>query len=139
MRRYLRHPTQLPLSCQISDQINGLAAGQLADISAGGLCYSARDSIEPGHVMLINIDPPPFSAKGVVVWCKPDASRFKIGVAFADQEDPFSTRMVEQICRIEEYRQRVIAEEGRQISGEQAAYEWIEKYAGDYPAQPQAD
>ncbi|WP_409526113.1 PilZ domain-containing protein [Nitrincola sp. MINF-07-Sa-05] len=135
MRRYLRHSTDMPLTYRIADQAPEISLEHLADISAGGLCFSSNQFIDPGHVMSVNIDPPPFSAKGVVVWCRPDERRFKIGVAFANPEDPFSVRMVDQICRIEEYRQQVMDEEDRHLNSEQAAFEWIEKFAGDYPAQ----
>ena len=41
--------------------------------------------------------------------------------------------MVEQICHIEQYKQDVFEKDGRRLSGEQAALEWIEKYATDFP------
>jgi len=42
-------------------------------------------------------------------------------------------RMIEQICYIEHYRKEVLLNEGRRITSEQAALEWIEKYAQDFP------
>lgn len=41
--------------------------------------------------------------------------------------------MVEQIYQIEEYKKHVMAREGRQLSIEAAAQEWIEKYAAQFP------
>jgi phage tail tape-measure protein len=41
--------------------------------------------------------------------------------------------MVEQLCYIEQYKQMVKTLEDRNISGEEAAMEWIEKYAGEFP------
>ena len=41
--------------------------------------------------------------------------------------------MVEQICHIEQYRREVLKKEGRRLSSEEAASEWIVKYASDFP------
>ena len=43
-------------------------------------------------------------------------------------DDEFSVRMVEQICRIEHYRADQRAH-GRILTSQQAAMEWIERYA----------
>jgi hypothetical protein len=40
---------------------------------------------------------------------------------------------VEQICHIEQYKADVLLSEGRRLNGEQAALEWIEKFARDFP------
>ncbi len=42
-------------------------------------------------------------------------------------------RMVEQVCHIERYRADVLEREGRALTGEQAAEEWIKRYAEDFP------
>ena len=55
-------------------------------------------------------------------------------VQFLDQDDSFRARMVEQVCHIEHYKAEVREKEGRAISGEEAAQEWIRKYAKDFPS-----
>ena len=40
--------------------------------------------------------------------------------------------MVEQICHVEHYRRQVRQIEGRQLDGEEAAQEWVSKYAADF-------
>jgi hypothetical protein len=55
-------------------------------------------------------------------------------VTFLDAEVAFLARMVEQVCHIEDYRQSVSRIEGRQLSAEEAATEWIDRYARDFPA-----
>lgn len=42
-------------------------------------------------------------------------------------------RLIEQACYIEEYRKEVFSQQGRQLSEEEAAKEWIDKYAGIFP------
>ena len=45
----------------------------------------------------------------------------------------FRARMVEQVCHIEQYKHQVLKKEGRKLSGEEAALEWIQKYAPQFP------
>ena len=56
-----------------------------------------------------------------------------MGVKFTEEETAYAVRMVEQLCYIEHYRQNVLQSEGRELSGEEAALEWIEKFAGNFP------
>lgn len=134
MRQYLRHPTDIPLHFQLTDQ-TASRQQPLRDIGHGGLCFHAREPLPPGTVLSITIAPhgPPFRAEGTVVWCRPADSGHDIGVRFADEETGFAVRMVEQACHIEHYKREVLATEGRRLSGEQAAAEWIERYAEDFP------
>jgi hypothetical protein len=41
--------------------------------------------------------------------------------------------MVEQVAYIESYKKQVREREGRTITGEQAAFEWIARYADSFP------
>ena len=41
--------------------------------------------------------------------------------------------MVEQICYIEHYKREVLKNEGRILSGKDAALEWVKKNAADFP------
>jgi hypothetical protein len=61
---------------------------------------------------------------------------FDVGVLFVSAEDAFSVGMVEQICHIGHYRRHVRKREGRQVDGDEAAQEWVSKYAADF-ANPQ--
>ena len=76
---------------------------------------------------------PVFQAMGRVSWCRPEGNGFEIGIEFLNKDDMFSARMVEQVCHIEEYKQEVLLKEGRNLSSEEAALEWIKKYAKDFP------
>jgi hypothetical protein len=48
-------------------------------------------------------------------------------------EEAFKVRMVEQICHIEHYRKEVLASEGRRLTTQEAATEWISKYSSKFP------
>ncbi len=86
--------------------------------------------------MLIRIPcgDPPFEAEAKVVWCRGRANCFEVGIEMLNPEDAFRARMVEQICRIKEYQEYVQRHEGRNLTQQEAAWEWIAKYAKDFPA-----
>ena len=71
---------------------------------------------------------------GNVVWCEKSGKSYEIGIEFEKTRDAFRIRMIEQICHIEHYRKQVERLEGRELSAQEAAGEWISKYAGDFPA-----
>ena len=41
--------------------------------------------------------------------------------------------MVEQACYIKQYQREILASEGRELSSDEAAMEWIGKYAASFP------
>ena len=45
----------------------------------------------------------------------------------------FKLRLVDQIYQIEHYRRIVLSDEGRVISSEQGAHEWVIEHASDFP------
>lgn len=141
MREYIRHPVDIPIEFQ-RDQ--GNARGQhetLSNISQGGLAFRSHSALEVGAVICIRIpiSEPPYEAQARVAWCKPVEGGFEIGVALLGAEEGFRSRMVEQICHIEHYRQEVMHREGRQLSAQQAALEWISKYADTFAPEEAAD
>lgn len=134
-RAYIRHPSGIPIRI-VSTTGKAPALGPaLHNVSFGGLSCDFSAYVEPGTVINVRIPlvKPPFEAHGKVVWCHARAGGYDLGVEFMDADDAFRARMVEQICHIEEYRQQVHAEEGRELSSEQAAHEWIRRYAADFP------
>lgn len=105
------------------------------NISFGGLACDSEFPIAPGARVKVKIPLPKleFESVGRVVWCHHKDAHFEIGVEFMEMEEAYKVRMIEQICHIEHYRQDVLAREGRTLSSEQAAREWISRYAGAFP------
>ncbi len=134
MRLYIRHPSDVPIDYQLGGRAD-ISRDKLSNYSEGGLCFIAHKRIHPGSEIhfAIPITPPQFHATGVVVWCREEDGEFHVGVKFTEAETAYAVRMVEQLCYIEHYRQSVRETEGRLLSGEEAALEWIEKYACDFP------
>jgi hypothetical protein len=134
MRRFIRHPSDIPIHYTVVE--NGTRnTNALKNISQGGLCFLSPVHIEPGCVIRVNIasGQPPFEVTGTVVWCSRTNHHYDMGVKFDDASVEFAVRMVEQVCHIEQYREYVLKSEGRRMSGEEAAAEWIAKFAENFP------
>jgi hypothetical protein len=135
MRQFIRHPVDVPV------EIGALASAPASavhthDISVGGLALRSGVAIAPGADIGIRIAfvQPAFEAHARVAWCHPhEPEGYELGVTFLDAEDAFLARMVEQVCHIEDYRQSVCRLEGRRLSAEEAATEWIARYAAQFP------
>jgi len=133
VRRFIRHPSDFPIA--YSQGVQQEKQQPLRDVSCGGLCFTSECSMQQGEVIHISIpvEPPGFEADCVVAWCKKEEDHFAVGVEFAGDSTSFTLRMVEQVCHIEHYRSEVARCEGRELTSEEAAQEWIEKYAKDFP------
>jgi hypothetical protein len=133
-RRYIRHPARMPIGFAL--QGNAPPRDEhLRNVSAGGLCFSAAVSLGPGQSIRLTIPlfDQQYQLDAVVAWCRPAAGGFEVGVRFLEPQDRFCIRMVEQLCYIEDYRLQVEREQGRQLTSEQAAKEWIERFADQFP------
>ena len=135
MRQYIRHPVDVPIEIRTSRQ--GPPAELLSrDVGLGGLAVHAERPVPPGALIEVRIPyvQPAFEARARVAWCHPGAEGgHELGVAFLDAEDAFLARMVEQVCHIQDYRAQVAREEGRQLSADDAAREWIARFAASFP------
>lgn len=143
MRQFIRHPVNVPVEVKAGMSPDAQAVPvHTHDISLGGLAFVATEPQAPGTQLQVRIAcvHPPFEAHTRVVWCRPRAPNgsgegYELGVAFLDPQDAFLAHMVEQICYIEDYRREVLRCEGRSLSSEEAAFEWIDRYAQDFPVQ----
>jgi PilZ domain len=113
----------------------------LQNLSLGGLRCEVDRFIAEGTSIQIRIPVvnPDYTGQGVVVWCRPQNQHFEIGIEFDREEEAFKSRMVEQVCLIEQYRKRIRAAEGRELDGEQAAREWISRYASEFAVSADED
>ena len=136
-RLYVRHPSDVPIAWKLED-IAVQGSEPLKNVSQGGLAFMSTTELTLGASVVIQIPAidPQMSLRGVVVWCEEygtDPEEFEVGVRFVDENNHFRMRMVEQICHIEHFKHELLATEGRAISGEEAALEWIKRYANDFP------
>jgi PilZ domain len=134
MRRYIRHPADIPIEVSVGDP-SARAARQTRNVSLGGLAFRSEGGLEPGTLVEIRIPfvQPPFETRARVAWCHAREAGFELGVEFLDPEDAFRARMIEQVCHIEDYKREVYRSEGRRLTAKEAALEWIGKHASRFP------
>ena len=134
MRNFIRHPADIPIKI-IKNESGDCYRQPLQDISIGGLRCRLNEPLAIGDEIKIIIDlvKPVLEISGRVVWCRAADSAYELGIEYRGEEDVYRLRMVEQICHIEHYRKEIQFREGRNISSEQAAKEWIVKFADGFP------
>jgi hypothetical protein len=134
-REYIRHTVNVPLEVNVMPG-SATMHNRGVNISYGGLAFSVSECLKINDVIELRIPTvdPPFHAHARVAWCRADGDAFLVGVEFLDADDAFQSRMVQQVCAIENYRKDVQAKEGRALTNQEAAAEWITKYAGRFPA-----
>lgn len=132
-RHYFRHPAEIPIILHpIGSSIDLIHFSH--DLSEGGLSCDSHYYIDPGsHIEItVKIDIPAIKVIGHVIWCRENKKHYLLGIGFDNSEHAFTMRMVQQACQIECYRRKQRSD-GRFISADQAAQEWITKYASDFP------
>ncbi len=133
-RQYFRHPSDIdievwPVSAREAKR------QKMQNVSLGGLAFESCTAypLRSFVGLRIVLAGQPFELQARVSWCRPRHPCFDIGVEFLDQNDAFEARMVEQMCRIEQYRSEQLIQ-GRELSSDEAAQEWISRYAAFFPA-----
>lgn len=130
-RQFIRHPVSLPIE---ASQV----PAEAYCLGIGGLAFRTDHEIEPGSFVHVRIPAvtPAFEIEARVVWCRNRASYIELGVEFLNSHDAFRVRMVEQVCHIEHYRQKISELEERTLSFEEAALEWIGRFSASFPQTP---
>ena len=135
MRQFIRHPSDVPIEIQSAPDA-GYVRRSTKNVSFGGLAFSSDAALEPETIIALRIPylRPAFEVTAArVAWCQNEGDQYAVGVQFLDSEEAFRVRMVEQVCHIESYRKDVAQREGRQLTAEEAAIEWISRYASSFP------
>jgi len=133
VRVYVRHPSEFPVELR-QDGASGVMHERLRDLSTGGLCFKSSTQFAQGERVRIRIPVgnPGFEAEGRVAWCRPHDGSYRVGIEFVGESEAFRARLVEQVCHIERYHRQLLAE-GRKTTEEEAAVEWIAKFAARFP------
>jgi hypothetical protein len=147
MRKFIRHPSDIPIDFQIIN-VEQPEPRLVKDVSQGGLCFNSDKPLPLGTAIHIRIPAvilpqsapeessleSPFDADGIVAWCNPEERGYAVGVEFTDPSTQFGMRMVQQVCHIQRYRFDVLQGEGRALTTEEAAREWVERFASAFPS-----
>jgi hypothetical protein len=139
--QFIQHPKNIPLRYCISDTPVEYQHRHTPMSCHSGLRFHSHDYIEPQQWLHLSIplNGDYFETDALVCWCKPIKSatghieHYVIGVSFGNHSAAFSARMAEQVCHIEAYKKTVEENEGRELSNDQAASEWIAKHADHFP------
>ncbi|HBX57971.1 PilZ domain-containing protein [Pseudomonas sp. UBA2684] len=133
MRRFLRHPSDMPVELVLRKQAF-VPKQRLNNISLGGVACNSSRGFRRGSAVELRI--PLFGEQarypGVVAWCRKLSDNYLVGIAFIDEDTLFRARMVEQVCQIEHYRQQREQELGEQLPIESIAQEWIAQHAAEF-------
>jgi hypothetical protein len=134
MGRYFRHPASVLIEVTTRGQPEQATHNTL-NLSVGGLAFRCDREFEHGSFVEICIPnlSPPFRVEARIAWSRAHGGHFETGAEFLHQDDAYTARMVEQVCHIENYKQEILRTEGRSLSQEEAAKEWIHKYASRFP------
>lgn len=128
-REYIRHPVDIPIEVHKKRRRRRRSEG-LSNLSLGGLAFFSDCRWSAGETLTIVVRVPfDLEISGTVVWCDRRGGHFEVGMTFGTPAEAYKGRMIEQICHIEQYRQEVERQQGRQLSLEQAASEWIARFA----------
>jgi hypothetical protein len=131
---FIRHPVDFPIQVRRL-WFNGRSSERPRGGSRLGLCFDSEDFVRPGSLVELSIplrgDVQKF--RGEVVLVRETGFGYEIGVWLQNESDAARARIVEQICHIETYLREKREREGRQLSRERAAREWIAKFAASFP------
>lgn len=131
-RKFPRHATDLPVKV-LFEELVASESSYLNNISEGGLSFNAMQPLALGAMVSIRIplNKPVFDFACRVLWCTKKGLEYTIGVEFVGNDSTFRKRVMALVQGIDDYRQRVLDTEGRQLTSQQAALEWIDRYASD--------
>ncbi|QMV61272.1 PilZ domain-containing protein [Pseudomonas berkeleyensis] len=134
MRKFLRHPSDMPVELVLRKQAC-IPRQRLNNISLGGVACNSPRGFRRGTSVELRIPLLGEQARypGVIAWCKRQAEDYLVGIAFIDEDTLFRARMVEQVCQIQHYRKQLEQESGEARAIEQCASEWIAQHAAEFP------
>jgi len=133
-RNFIQHPAGIPIEVYIQPD-SAREAATIPPAGAKGLRFSTNVFLQSGMVVKVAIPvvEPSFEALAWVVWCSKAEKGFEVGLIFLDESESVPIQMVEQICYIKDYKSFVLESEGRMLTTEEAAIEWMHNYSSNFP------
>lgn len=136
LRRHPRHATDVPVSFTLGEVVASESA-YLNNIGDSGAAFNAMVELQPGTVLMMHFPPgkPVLRTPARVVWCRPMAFQFVVGVEFLNQDPVFKRQLLVVVQAIDNYRGEAMRS-GRELNAQQATLEWIGLYAEDFFRNP---
>lgn len=128
---YIHHPDDIPIELNPVNPSPDIPrhCGRI-----GLICHSTQQ-LHAGSPVRLSIPfiAPHLSVCGLIDWCRRSGPTFELGIHFCSSDAVMRIRMLEQMCQIYHYR-RLSLRYGRPLSNEDAAQEWVARYAALFPA-----
>ncbi|MCG3177181.1 MAG: hypothetical protein MOGMAGMI_02149 [Candidatus Omnitrophica bacterium] len=135
-RHFIRHPFHLPIRVRRTHRAGHPAEVRTDNVSEGGLAFVWMRRLKPGSELIIRI---PVKAKifeltARVVYARkiPRRQAYLTGVCFGDAGTAFRAKLAEETLEIIDYQRRISVRLGREVSEEEAAAEWVLRYAASF-------
>jgi len=139
IRKYIRHITGIPIEVSLDYAPVNLVESEddtITNVSLGGLSFIATERLDINEHIKVRFPVLREDAElgGKVVWCKETHRGYEVGLEFDDPKEIDRLKVIEHICHIENYRKEIESREGRKVNCEQAAREWVSRFAGNFSA-----
>lgn len=134
-RKFYRHPASVPMRCRRRGHRKG-DDGSTRNVSNGGVAFVSPKPFTPGDVLELEFPSLRHNVniQGEIVWTTPlDTHHYLSGLRFNDEHERLRARLVEQMCEIDRYHRVQNERYGRDLSREEAAEEWVTRFAERYP------
>ena len=135
MRNHNRHNAGIPIDIVHENKKYKFV---LLNVSMGGVACKGEKQLDIHTEVQLHIPQlrPDYTVQGRIVWCKQvrelgDIDLYELGIEHCGEKNKAQLKMVEQISNIEHYRNEVKITEGRILTGEEAAREWVSIYSSD--------
>lgn len=110
----------------------------IGNISLGGLACHSDEPVAVGERVAVELTlaGQTLLLHGTVARCQAEGGRFELGLRFEESPAEAQARACRELVEIERYRHEVLVMEGRQLSSDDAAREWMGRAAepGGCPA-----
>ena len=134
-RKFIRHPLNYPLKTRIirSGQKENEILSETENVGAGGVLFSSKNPIPVGSEVEIEMDVEKrrFLLDGNVIRCnRTEEGQYTVAVAFNSSSELLKARMMEQVVRIEAFKDRLERRYNVALDFTVVAKEWIKRYSG---------
>ena len=134
-RKYIRHPLNYPVKIRNirSGKKENEILGETENIGAGGIRFLSKKPIPVRSEVEIEmeVEKRRFLLDGSVVRCnRTDEGQYTVAVAFNSPSELLKARMMEQVVRIEAFKDRLERRYNVTLEFAVIAKEWIKRYSG---------
>ncbi len=131
---YIKHPSDIPLGYFL-EPTSPYVSAHMLNKHEGGMVFQTNAPLPAGAAidLRVRLNGTELRLHGIVSHCLLIADgHCDVGVKFAEDSEHYAMRMFEQACHIEHYR-NLLGHQGRELSPDEAAQEWIERFAACFP------